>query len=298
MEKIFIQHDSTILRIYPALAKEIGLNESILLLQIEYWISISSTEFYEGRKWTYQSLSDMKKKAFPFWSRDKINRIIRNLIEQNLIFESNFNKKKYDKTRWISLNYNKITELNSVIIPENSEKNQKELSYFKTGLSYSRTRDPQNKTRSRQNKTTIPEITTEITTDNIFLQSEKIINSNDNYELKKENLIKLNKSMKLKNENPIELYKKIFLNFIISFHSLTGKFYDLNFHENLNQIKNIIKIIKFKNEEYRKTYIRFLNKFENFISLFTNFKFERIQRDFNPEIFLNYLKENKKINAK
>ena len=52
------------MRIDRDLAAEIGLNESILLLQLEYLISISSNE-RDGRLWTYQSLTNMQEVYFP-----------------------------------------------------------------------------------------------------------------------------------------------------------------------------------------------------------------------------------------
>lgn len=82
--RTFIINDPSAPRLVPALAKEIGLNESILFLQIEYWIAISNN-LRDGRKWTYQSTSDLRK-TFPFWSDATIKRIVKSLKERNLIY--------------------------------------------------------------------------------------------------------------------------------------------------------------------------------------------------------------------
>ena len=163
--RIFVLNEPVALRISPALAEEIGLNESIVLLQIEFWISISD-HVIDGRRWTYQSIRDMKEKAFPFWSKDTINRAITSLINKGLLIEGNFNEKKYDKTRWFALG-DGIKNLRSIQFVEGYE-----------------TRSTQNETRSTQNETPIPEITTEntpyITTENIYTT---IASENENEDL-------------------------------------------------------------------------------------------------------------------
>lgn len=67
-ERLFVLNDPHALRVNAALAMEIGLNESIVLLQLEFLISISDN-VREGRIWTYQSLSELQEAHFPFWSR-------------------------------------------------------------------------------------------------------------------------------------------------------------------------------------------------------------------------------------
>ena len=152
-KRIFTLNEPNAPRINPALAKEIGLNESLILLQIEFWISISNNE-RDGKRWTYQSVRDMQEKSFSFWSISTINRAVNKLIDEGYIIEGNFNKKKYDKTRWFSLNFETLNELESISINGDD-----------TGVFHNDTRSNQNDTHSNQNDTTIPEITTEITTE-------------------------------------------------------------------------------------------------------------------------------------
>jgi len=120
MNRIFILNNQNSPRLNSYLAAEIGLNESILLLQLEFWISISENEI-DGRFWTYQSTSDMIQKSFPFWSQSTINRTINSLKSKNLVIVSRYNKVKYDKTRWFTLNYDEIEKLNSVTVKPFSE---------------------------------------------------------------------------------------------------------------------------------------------------------------------------------
>jgi len=176
MKRIFVANDPTTLRIYPSLAKEIGFNESILLLQLDFWLQVSPHE-KNGQKWTYQSVRDIQKKVFPFWSIATINRTIKSLIDQGLIIVGNFNVKKYDKTRWFTLNYNNITKLKSVIVKEIEQdlsSNDMEvdtgvdtrLNQNETGVLQNDTGLNQNETRSAQKETTIPETTSKTTLKN------------------------------------------------------------------------------------------------------------------------------------
>jgi hypothetical protein len=144
--RLFVLNDQTVLRIMPTLAKEIGLNESIMLLQVDFLKSISTTEDKKGRPWTFQSIRYLKDEYFPFWSKDTINRTIANLQKKKLIRCNNFNKAAYDRTRWISINYGKVSKLKSIQV---------------IGLSQYATAMSQDATRSMQNETTIPETSPE-----------------------------------------------------------------------------------------------------------------------------------------
>lgn len=91
------------LQVLPSLAKEIGLNEAIMLQQMHYWLLKSSNEF-EGVKWFYKKLEDWQTE-FPFWSTMTIRRTLTNLEKQKVIRIGNFNKKKFDKTKWYTIEY-------------------------------------------------------------------------------------------------------------------------------------------------------------------------------------------------
>jgi len=144
-ERIFTLNNPYKLRVDPSLATEIGLNESIVLLQIEYLISISDKTI-DGHTWTYDSIRNMKEKYFPWWSIATINRTIIHLEQLGLIVVENHNRAKYDKTRWFRLNFDKIKTLESVGVFQNE-----------TGVL-------QNETHSAQNETTIPKTSTKTST--------------------------------------------------------------------------------------------------------------------------------------
>ena len=108
-----------ITRYMPSLSDEIGINESILLLQLEFFIAISNNE-RDKQRWTYQSLSDIQAKLFPSISTSTINRTIHNLKNLGLITIAQYNKSKYDKTRWYALNLEGCEKLKSLSIREGS----------------------------------------------------------------------------------------------------------------------------------------------------------------------------------
>ncbi len=95
--------------VLPSLAKEIGLNEAIMLQQIHFWIS-KRKHLKAGRYWVYNSY-DSWVNQFPFWSKSTIIRILKRLEERELIESANYNRLKIDNTKWYTINYPKVSEL-------------------------------------------------------------------------------------------------------------------------------------------------------------------------------------------
>lgn len=94
------------LQVLPSLAKEIGLNEAIMLQQMHYWLLKSANEF-TGVKWFYKTLEEWQTE-FPFWSTMTIRRTLGSLEKQKIIKIGNFNKKKFDKTKWYTIDYQRV----------------------------------------------------------------------------------------------------------------------------------------------------------------------------------------------
>jgi len=68
------------------LAKLIGLNESIVLQQIQYWLKINEKagrNFRDGYYWTYNTFEEWQEQ-FPFWSLSTIKRIFAKLEKKNI----------------------------------------------------------------------------------------------------------------------------------------------------------------------------------------------------------------------
>ncbi|WP_144555441.1 conserved phage C-terminal domain-containing protein [Bacillus sp. X1(2014)] len=95
--------------IIPSLAVKIGLNEAVVLQQIHYWLGISKHKI-EGRTWVYNTYEEWRKQL-PFWSVSTIKRTILSLETKGLLLSANFNQMKMDKTKWYSIDYDKLQEL-------------------------------------------------------------------------------------------------------------------------------------------------------------------------------------------
>jgi hypothetical protein len=102
--------DPTVMRIFPEVAKEIGLNKSIVLLQIAFLIKRSKT-YVEGNWWTWQPIRKLREEYFPWWSNDTVKRTVNSLEADGYLISSQFNLTRYDRTKWYALNIEKCNEI-------------------------------------------------------------------------------------------------------------------------------------------------------------------------------------------
>lgn len=109
MSKLLINEQPLV--VLPSLAKKIGLNEAIMLQQIHFWLTRKPHE-KDGRQWIYNTYAEWATQ-FPFWSESTIKRTIRSLEKKGLIITGNFNKAKFDKTKWYTIDYDKLEDLSS-----------------------------------------------------------------------------------------------------------------------------------------------------------------------------------------
>jgi DnaD/phage-associated family protein len=165
--------DEEPLVILPSLAATIGLNESIVLQQLHYWLE-RSTNVHEGHTWVYNTYEEWQEQ-FPFWSESTIRRIITKLEKQGFIITGNFNRSKIDKTKWYRINYEKLAQLEQPICQDEQSTAQNEQTTVQNEQSTDEIDSPsvQNEQSICSNWTDdllnlnrpIPEITTENTTD-------------------------------------------------------------------------------------------------------------------------------------
>ncbi|QYU58910.1 hypothetical protein K1728_05785 [Weissella confusa] len=119
------------------LVDKIGLNEAIFLQQLHYWIEIKQRSaqagepvngFADGRFWVYKTLNPIAKtkaqkmtengrrvitswsEDFSFWSSRTVQRTINSLVESGFVLKGNFNKMKMDKTVWLTIDYERLSE--------------------------------------------------------------------------------------------------------------------------------------------------------------------------------------------
>lgn len=87
-------------------AERFGISEAILLYNFKHWIKHNQANhinYFEGRYWTFNS-SRALAKIHPYFSMDQIDRIVAKLIKGGVLLVGSFNRTKYDRTRWFSIN--------------------------------------------------------------------------------------------------------------------------------------------------------------------------------------------------
>lgn len=88
------------------LAERIGLNEAIVLQQLNYWISDSTAgEEHDGRKWVYNTFEEWQRDNFPFWSVDTVKRTFTKLKRLGLVEVKQLRKSKHDHTNFYTIVY-------------------------------------------------------------------------------------------------------------------------------------------------------------------------------------------------
>lgn len=137
------------------LATVIGLNEAIILQQMQYWIKKSTHEI-DDKTWIYNSVSQWKEQ-FPFWSESTIDRTLKSLNKLGLLFIGNYNRDRRDRTKWYSINYSQLDNIMKNAFSQNDECN---LSNCCNAISQDDLMQDVNLTKP------LPKITTKITTNN------------------------------------------------------------------------------------------------------------------------------------
>ena len=87
------------------IATEYGVEEAIILENFYFWLNknmANRKNYHDGVFWTYNSQKALSE-LFPYWNRQKIQRILSKLEDDDLLKKGNYNKLKYDRTTWYSL---------------------------------------------------------------------------------------------------------------------------------------------------------------------------------------------------
>lgn len=121
LSNVIIKHSSTFLTSDPTvkivpddLAILIGVDQTMMLCQIDFWIQNHQDDEHckDGRYWIYESYDNWKEQ-FPYWGKTKIREIIRKLKEKKLIITGNYNKMSGDNTKWYTVNYDLLDKIMS-----------------------------------------------------------------------------------------------------------------------------------------------------------------------------------------
>lgn len=93
------------------LARIVGLNEAIVMQQLNYWIkgTVSGVE-KDGMRWIYNSHAEWVKQ-FPFWSVDTVKRTFSSLKKQNLVLVEQLSKDRHNRTNYYTINILRLAEI-------------------------------------------------------------------------------------------------------------------------------------------------------------------------------------------
>lgn len=96
------------------IAKECGVNASILFSNIAYWIEhnkANGINFHDGHYWTFNSMKAFSE-LFPYFSEKQIKTALKKLEDDGLIMTGNYNKLPFDRTKWYAVTNKGYTILN------------------------------------------------------------------------------------------------------------------------------------------------------------------------------------------
>ena len=96
----------------PSLAVALGdLEEAIILQQIQYWMNNpkSGRVGEDGRKYIRDTYKEFLLQ-FPWMKERTLKRKVKRLEDKKLLIVTNLNKSKYDRTKWYSIDYDRLNQ--------------------------------------------------------------------------------------------------------------------------------------------------------------------------------------------
>lgn len=85
-------------------AVKYGIAEAILIGNFQFWLAKNRADKrnqHDGRTWTYNTASAFAE-LIPYFSTDKVDRIVKSLVKKGVIMVSNYSDKSTDRTRWFA----------------------------------------------------------------------------------------------------------------------------------------------------------------------------------------------------
>ena len=104
-------------------ATKVGVEKAILLKDFHGWCKINQANnrnIHDGKAWTFNSAKALQE-LYPYMKRRSINRWLNELVQDGFLFEGEYNKSKYDRTKWYSVNEEKYLELCGISSGQNGQ---------------------------------------------------------------------------------------------------------------------------------------------------------------------------------
>lgn len=145
-----------------------GVEEAVVLYNLKFWLfknMANQKHIYDNNVWTFNSVKAFTK-LFPFWSEDKIRRLLNSMEDRKIIISGNYNKLKYDRTKWYSIP--QICNFHSAELPNGSDESAEPIPDINAVLN------------SNENINKNPDINKEVvkTTSTPSKKNFKIVNNN------------------------------------------------------------------------------------------------------------------------
>ncbi len=168
--------------VIPELAMRLGLPEAMLLQQIQYWVTETTSGVdYDGRRWIYNTI-DMWQKQLPFYSESTIKRAFGNLKKLGVLSVEKLNKSNHDMINYYAINYDSELLRDEATSPSKAAHGEHGASVQidlidKTKID--RSRGLKRTALNGSKRANVTENTTEITTENKSLLSRNSVESLD-----------------------------------------------------------------------------------------------------------------------
>ncbi len=102
--------DERPLVVQPKLAFVLGgSDEAIILQQVHYWAQ-KNTNIKDGYSWVYNPMKEWQKQ-FPWIPERTLARKFANLEKSGVLVTNNYNKAKFDKTKWYRVDYDALDKM-------------------------------------------------------------------------------------------------------------------------------------------------------------------------------------------
>lgn len=103
-------------------AMKYGVEKAVVLSNIRFWLNNNknkdlSTVKHDGYYWMYNTARDMSN-VLPYFTQSKVQRLLKQLEDDGVLIVGNYNKVKYDRTKWYTLSEFTYDENCSTQTPE------------------------------------------------------------------------------------------------------------------------------------------------------------------------------------
>lgn len=96
-------------------------DKAIMLQQLHYWLQRTNNVQEDGHKWVYNSMDDWLKQFPWLGDRNRVSKYFKELEKLGLVVTGNFNKFKFDRTKWYRIDYDALEKFAEQLHQENPD---------------------------------------------------------------------------------------------------------------------------------------------------------------------------------